>query len=481
MPARLDLPRAGSRAAVAVTIAAVVGVSALLARIGSDARWLAALGHEIAARGAIPAGIPFAGVSAAHWPNPVVLAELIFAGLESLLGDRGLMLAQLLAVAGALALVARDARAGGASSPATAAALVLISLGSISSFAIVRVQLFSLLLMPALVLLLRSDARAPSRRIWLAVPLLALWSNLHGTALLGLGILGCQLLGTRARRRPLEALAIAAASAVALCATTAGLRTVDYYHGVLTNVAAQRGAGMWAPLSPHSPFDLLLIVAVLAALLPVVRARPAPWEWLVIAALAVATVRADRDGVWLQLFLTAPAARGLARVGEARAPGTRAAPAQASVGARRRRIGPAGAAGLAAALAGCLGVVLLVGALARGPVPSGASSSLVKRAVALASGSPVLADGSIDEQVALAGGRIWAGDPIDAFSAPVQATYLDWVAGSTAGEAAVAPDVRVVLVTRGSASQTLMAGLHDFTVARADATAVLYERVGTHA
>ena len=49
---------------------------------------------------------------------------------------------------------------------------------------VVRSQLFSLALFPLLVLLLRGEARAPSRRIWLLVPLVALWSNLHGGVLL---------------------------------------------------------------------------------------------------------------------------------------------------------------------------------------------------------------------------------------------------------------------------------------------------------
>ena len=45
-----------------------------------------------------------------------MLAELVFNGLEGALGDRGLMLAQLLAVGIAMAVLARDARGAG---PAT--------------------------------------------------------------------------------------------------------------------------------------------------------------------------------------------------------------------------------------------------------------------------------------------------------------------------------------------------------------------------
>ena len=148
--------------------------------------------------------MPFALAPTGHWPNPIVLAELIFAGFQSALGDTGLMVLQLVAVAGALALLARDARAGGADNLGSAAALLLVGVGALPSLAIARAQLFSLLLFPALALLLRAQARRPSRGIWLAVPLLALWSNLHGAALLGLGLLAAYLVFERARRTPLR-------------------------------------------------------------------------------------------------------------------------------------------------------------------------------------------------------------------------------------------------------------------------------------
>ena len=101
---------------------------------------------------------------------------------------------------------------------------------------------------------------------------------------------------------------------------------------------------------------------------------------------------------------------------------------------------------------------------------------MVADAVSLAHGTPVLADGSIDEQVALAGGRIWAGDPIDAFSRPVQAAYLDWLAGDADGRGALAPAVRVVLVGRGTQTQALMARIPEFESMGGDRTTALYER-----
>jgi hypothetical protein len=439
------------RAAVIAAITVIVACAALLGRVGADARWLAALGQVIASHHAIPAGVPFAAAPTGHWPNALVLAELIFTGLEHLAGDRGLMLAQLVAVAVALSVLARDARAGGASERGTVVALLVAGLAVLPSLAIARVQMFSLVLFPVLVALLRADRRDPSNRIWLAVPLLAVWSNLHGAALLGLGVTVAYLALSRGRSEPGLAVGVAIASIAALCLTPALLGTADYYRGLLTNVAAERGAGMWGPLSVSAPFDVVVVLCVAALATRLRRAMPPVWELAVLVVLAVATVRADRNGVWLLFFLVPPAAKAMA-------------PA-------RRWPGLAVAAAL-------VSIAVVAVSVARGPVASGASPSMIARAITLAHGSPVLAGQGVDEQIALAGGRVWAGNPIDAFTHSVQATYLDWLSGAHAGDAALSK-VGVVLVDRGSPAARLMGRASGFRSVGADATTRLYQRVST--
>jgi hypothetical protein len=435
--------------ALAATAALVLGLAALMARIGADAGWLAALGHVIVQRHSVPAGVPFAFASTTHWPNALVLAELIFAGLDSAWGDRGLMLAQLLAVGAAMYTLARDARRAGARPIGVGAALLLVGVGALPSLAIARVQMFSLILFPLLAALLRDQTRRPSRAIWLALPILALWANLHGAALLGAGMLLVYLVFTRARNDLWQSLAVAVASLVALCVTPAGVHTIGYYSGLLTNLAAQRGQGMWGPLSLSAPLDVILLLAALWLGYRAWKGRLELWEGVMVVVLALLTVKAERDGVWLLFFLAVPAARTLAPERFLRA---------------------------LAPLAAVAAVAALAFSVARGPVPTGAGQPLVSSAIAVAHGSPVLADGSIDEQVAMAGGRIWAGNPIDAFSRRVQAAYLDWLSGDRAGSTALTASVRVVLVSRGSATQALMARLPGFVRARADAGAVMYER-----
>jgi hypothetical protein len=439
----------GERGAFALLALTVMALAAPVALIGADARWLAALGRIIAERGAVPAGVPFAAAASAHWHNPIVLAELVFHWLDSGLGDRGLMLAQLLAVAVAVAALYHDSRAAGATRQATAAAVLLGSVGAISALAVIRVQLFSLALFPLAAALLRREARAPTRRIWLIVPLLVLWANLHGAALTGLGMTLAYLALSRARARPLQSAGVAIAAALALCLTPAGIHTIAYYDGVLANRAAVRGQGLWAPLSLTAPLDLVLLVSVLGLGARLRRRGPPLWELAVLLGLGAITVKAGRSGVWLIFFLIPMAAPAF----------------------RTRRVWDR----LLPAL-GTAAACLLVIAVVRGPLPSGAPGSLVRRAIALSRARPILADDLFAEQVALAGGRIVIGNPIDAFSPREQNIYLDWLAGARAGLQAIGPSVVAVITGPTGGARAVMSDDADFRMISATPRADLFVR-----
>jgi hypothetical protein len=184
------------------------------------------------------------------------------------------------------------------------------------------------------------------------------------------------------------------------------------------------------------------------------RARPPLWELIVLAVLAVATLEASRAGVWLLFFLAVPAARGF------------------RVEALWTWVMPPVAA---------LASVILVLSIVRGPIENGAGNALLARAISLADGTPVLADDLIGEQVALAHGRVWVSDPIDAFSHQDQSTYLDWFQGFSSGLRAIRPDIRVVLTAQGSPSARLMARDPSFAEVQADRRSELWLRGGaTH-
>ena len=434
------------------TLPAVSLAAALVAvagTIGPDARWLAVLGRSIDRLGGVLHGIPYAAASSTGWHNVPVLAELIFRGLETSLGDRGLLGAQLVAAVVAMLFVVRDARRLGATDDGIAAAVVVVLIAGLLAFAGIRAQLFSLALFPALLWLLRSEEDEASRRIWLLVPLVALWSNLHGTVLVGVGLALLYLLIERAPRRPLESLAVAGASLLALCATPALAETPRYYAGVLGNEAARRGYGLWAPLSVHSGFDLLLVAGAAVLLVGFIRSRPRAWQIVGAAALALLTVDAARNGIWLLLFLAPPAAAAI-------------------------RISARPPAGVSHALA-LLFAAAAVAGLVRGPLVVGASSHLVANAITDARGRPILADPAVAEQIAQAGGRVWIANPLDAFRRSDQLLYLDWLQGRPSGDRVLRGEDIVVVLHGSKAAQRLV---HDPRFARvaADAKGELFVR-----
>ena len=432
-----------------LAVALGLALTAVAGTIGADARWLDALGRIIVRRGSIPNHIPWASAPSTGWHNVPVLAELIFRGLIAAAGERGLLAAQVVAVGAALAITAWDLRREGADEFAGAFVLLIVVLGSLSVFAVVRSQLFSVLLFPVLIALLRADARSPSRRIWLLVPLFALWSNLHGAALVGVAVAGAYLIFGRGRRDPLLSGAVVVSSAVALSITPALQHTPDYYYGLLRNEAARRGEGLWAPLSLTSGFDLLLIAAALTLLVLAFRGRPALWETIALVGLVVLTVKTARSGVWLLFLAAAPAARSLRFERE-----------------RRLRV--------AVPLVLTAGVLAVFG-LVRGPVSTGAGAPLLHRAIRLAGGTPILAEGIPAEQIAADQGRVWLSNPLDAFRHRDQRLYLDWLAGRPAGDRAL-EHVRVVVVIRGHEPAVRLRHSHIFQQVGRDTNAVVYVR-----
>src|ERR687886_573694 len=159
---------------------AVVARSVLLRGSWSAvALWLGALGRVVVERGRIPDGVPFAAAPSGDWPNVPVLAELAFRGLTAALGDRGLLLAQLVAVGVALAVTRREMRRLGATDTGAALALALLVPGALLAFAGIRAQLFSLALFPLVVALLRREAAPPAPRGWLPPAPLAPLADPH--------------------------------------------------------------------------------------------------------------------------------------------------------------------------------------------------------------------------------------------------------------------------------------------------------------
>jgi hypothetical protein len=431
------------RARLVLTVAALAAFLASFGVVGSDALWLVPLGAELA-HGHVPGSIPYSTAPSGGWHDATALGQLVFWALYHLLGGvRGLVVAQTIAVATAFGALAHGLRR-----ETTDGGVLLVSgvvmVGSLTAVVVTAAGLFSVALFAVLLALLEADGRSPGRSIWWSIPLLALWGNLHGGVLAGLGLLACYLVFGRARREPRTAFAVLAAAVAALTLTPAFWRTPAYYAGVFDSEVARRGEGLWAPLGT-GPLDLLLVAGAVALVAIAVAGRSSVrlWELVALLGLAVSTVHVARNGVSLLFLAAYPAARAF----HVRSPRPR----------------------LMAVAAVLFGVGALA-SLAHGPVSQGSG---VLAAAAARTGAPVLADSFLGQQVVLAGGRVWIENPIDAFRRHDQRLYLDWLAGRPAGDRAV-DHARYVLVQPESRAGKRAAGDARLVSVRKTAHAVLY-------
>jgi hypothetical protein len=245
------------------------------------------------------------------WIDQQWLAQLLFYGASSVGGLPLVFTVHLVAFSAAVALALAVARRRGASS------LGIVSIAVIALFVAPwswqpRAQSLAYPLFVALLALLGSGrGPAPGRRVLLALPLLALWANVHGSALIGAALTvafaGVALIRSRragvGRGSTGPALALLA-SPLCLLATPYGLRILDYYRSVMANDELSALAREWrAPAGPEAiQFGFLAVVAL--ALLAVGRRRVGPVDLVVVVVTLGASLTAVRHFIWFALAMT---------------------------------------------------------------------------------------------------------------------------------------------------------------------------------
>lgn len=447
--------RGHSWGAVGVSLVSCGLLLALLTIIGADLMWLVAMGDDVRRSGALPDSVPFAVAPSEGWPPLLVAAEVTLSLIHEL-GLAGLLVWHFLAVVATLVVVAIDARRRGATDLSTALVLAVLVFGGAATFAVVRLQTFSLILFALTLLLVREQHRSPGRAMWWAPVLVAVWGNLHGSVLLGVCVIGAHLLFSRLARRPVETIALGVATIGALFLNPATWRTAHYYAGVLGNEAAARGEGLWAAPSLGNPFDVLMIVAVVVLGWRALRHRLPLWEYVAVAGLTIATIVAARNGIWLLLVLAAPSASA-----------SRSSVAvPVSIGRPTARASAAVVAGLLV----CAGVLGF-----RAQAMADADHALAREVMQEAPGMVILAPAPAVESLATEGVEVWLSNPLDAFGSKDQSAYLDFLEGRPGMSVAV-DGSDAVLVKEGSRADRAMADFADFEAQELEAGWLLYLR-----
>ena len=204
----------------------------------------------------------------AIWTDQQWLAQVFMYGVYSLGGFALLSIVTCASVVGAFALAAGASRSLGAG----ARAIWLLFLPVLVSAALgwsIRAQMLTLPLYTGLLWLLAAQARRPTNRVWIALPMLVLWANMHGSAALGALLVvllgGYELVRSRGGTWK-RSLALIVAAPLAILATPYGpVTTARYYHLVLVDppFAGQVTEWRWPePASNTYVFYVLLAMAV---------------------------------------------------------------------------------------------------------------------------------------------------------------------------------------------------------------------------
>jgi hypothetical protein len=184
-----------------------------------------------------------------RWVDQQWLAQLALYGLWRLGGVKLALLVHALLVMSGLVGAALIARSNGATprSVTWIAIPVLIVYYPVAS--VMRPQTFAFPLFAATLWLVLADARHPSRRIFLTLPLLVLWANLHGSVVLGALLVSLGgLVPMVARRRPsLRGLALLLAPWACVFASPYALHLPTYYEKILIGGNLKDFVTEWAP------------------------------------------------------------------------------------------------------------------------------------------------------------------------------------------------------------------------------------------
>ena len=303
------LARAADEHVFVVLVLAAAGlfrVALLGLGIGSDT-WYTLLGGRVVDRSWLPHGDTLAVMThGREWVDQQWFAHLLLYGCWSLGGWPLALLVLLASFIGAFAAAMATALRHGASSRSTAAVGLLCLVLALGESAF-RAQTLAYLLFALLLLLLLENGARPSRRVYLALPVLVVWANVHGSVVLGAALVTLRglTLAWEARRVTPRAGALVVAPWLCTVASPYGFALPGYYVRLLHNPALARFVSEWQPATIKNQPVFFVVLA--GGLLLVARRRRQASLFGLLALLATAAggLLAVRHVVWFALTAAA--------------------------------------------------------------------------------------------------------------------------------------------------------------------------------
>jgi hypothetical protein len=272
--------------------------------------WMALVsGREIVRHG-LPSHDPLTvWAHGREWVDQQWLAQAVFYALVRAGGVKLALFVHAALAVGGLALAAAAARRLGGSARSVTWVMLPVMIAYYPEAAILRPQSFAYPLFAAVLWLLVADSRSSSPRVFATFPLLALWANLHGSVLLGAGLVALAGLvfiakGIRARPRRLavHGVALLLGPWPCLLASPYALQLPSYYRKVLVGSDFGRFVSEWAPttLTRQTAAVYLLVLAGMW-LLGRTGNRATTFEKLALVAMSIVAFQAVRNTAWFGL------------------------------------------------------------------------------------------------------------------------------------------------------------------------------------
>jgi hypothetical protein len=260
------------------------------------------------------------------------LSDIVTASMYNALGVFGLKLMKLAAAAATILLLSFALPETGATASAQFPILLAAAV-AVAPFMQFRPQIFTFALLSAVLLILTRDNYRRTGRIWLAIPILIVWANLHGGFIMGIAALGTYAAVTalqdfaaaRGPRHAIRLLGATVGAAAASLATPYGLGNWYAIAHALANPYTRVAMADWEPLlrslgrhlhdGSATAFYDILPLALMAALALAYYAAPDTADLPMVAIAAVvslAAVLSSRNAPIAAIAIAIPLARHVA-------------------------------------------------------------------------------------------------------------------------------------------------------------------------
>jgi hypothetical protein len=238
------------------------------------------------------------------WVDEQWLAQLAFYGLWSIGGIALAMFSLVALYTGSYAILAAGARSSGASARSVALVTGVAFLVGVQN-TVLRAQVPAYLVCAIVLVLLLADRGRLSPRVYLTLPLLVLWANVHGSVLVGAALVSLYGVAHVARGRRMRAGVLLLAPWPCVLVSPYALGLPGYYRSVLDNPTLANNVGEWGASTLRGQPLFFGLLAAGAVVVTLGRGRLTPFAILAFAVTGLFGMLAVRNIVWFALVAAA--------------------------------------------------------------------------------------------------------------------------------------------------------------------------------